>query len=366
MVFYFYKHHARMKMKLRIIKKSVVFLFTLAVVLTMVACNYTSENAQSEDIEYGDEFDGESFDEDTEDGSESSEEMDDDIWDDLLHEYDNEQIYAEDVPISHSSSGDFEYDEYDSGICIVKYLGNDTKVIIPDKINNKPILQLGSGEAILPENMYPKMKELEIPSSVISINDSALANSYSLKVKGLTNNITYLGRYALRGCTLPNFVWPRGVPVMNKGVLEYARIGNFEIPDTLRQLGEDGLHGTDIKSIHIPRWIKEIPTGCIRACDNLTEVKIDEGVESIGCYAFGNNDSLKQMTLPESVKTLWSNAFTDTALTEIYLPASITETRDPMLGSAPSIFEEGTLLKVKRDSYMQEYASETGFDFEIY
>ena len=53
-------------------------------------------------------------------------------------------------------------------------------------------------------------------------------------------------------------------------------IGSFEIPETVTNLGMKTFQGCQIKEIHIPKLIKEIPLGCFLKCDLLQNVTFDE------------------------------------------------------------------------------------------
>lgn len=44
--------------------------------------------------------------------------------------------------ISRGQEGDFEYEEYEDGICVIAYTGSDKRVEIPDTIQNKKCFRL--------------------------------------------------------------------------------------------------------------------------------------------------------------------------------------------------------------------------------
>jgi len=96
----------------------------------------------------------------------------------------------------------------------------------------------------------------------------------------------------------------------------------------------------------LPQSIKRIGVNAFATCPNLQEVKLNEGVENIGDYAFYGCDSLEQIMIPDSVnhvglgafafsKTLWSiwigrgvNQFADNPFTGCVSLSSLQLSKD--------------------------------------
>ena len=60
------------------------------------------------------------------------------------------------------------------------------------------------------------------------------------------------------------------------------------------------------------RWsagCAHIPAGAFRFCEELEEIEIPEGVESIGEYAFWNCRRLTRLHLPDSLREIGRQAF---------------------------------------------------------
>ena len=57
----------------------------------------------------------------------------------------------------------------------------------------------------------------------------------------------------------------------------------------------------------------------------ITELVVEDGVTSIGDYAFANFNSLKKVTLPETLERIGKRAFEKTPIEEIDFPASLTD-----------------------------------------
>ncbi len=89
-----------------------------------------------------------------------------------------------------------------------------------------------------------------------------------------------------------------------------------------------GYNGSETK-IRIPNKYNGKPVAGIRGntfngCENLTEVKIEEGVTSIGEAAFMYCENLTSITIPSSVTIIGNNAFFGCSLTSIMIPNSVT------------------------------------------
>lgn len=79
-----------------------------------------------------------------------------------------------------------------------------------------------------------------------------------------------------------------------------------------------------IREIAIPGSVRSIGFGAFSGCLFLQNVHLNEGLEEIGICAFNNCPSLKEITLPVSLTLLGDGVFSSTNLTEVVLPAGIT------------------------------------------
>lgn len=147
----------------------------------------------------------------------------------------------------------------------------------------------------------------------------------------------------------PNLVWRRNV----SGILTISGTGNMDDFDF-----NDSVWGTNLKRVVIEWGVSSIGSYAFNDCNQLTSITIPSTVNHIGNKAFngcaglqtigpigtGSNIKLGQMNkiddfygctslikviLPDSVKTLGSEAFCScTNLTNIYIPESVTSIGD--------------------------------------
>lgn len=97
---------------------------------------------------------------------------------------------------------------------------------------------------------------------------------------------------------------------------------------------------TAVKSVVIEDGVTTIGKYAFASFSNLTSVTIASSVTSIGVRAFGNCDNLKSVTIPSSVATLGENMFYSSGVTDFYLewtvsiptwPSNFTNNKSAML-----------------------------------
>lgn len=165
----------------------------------------------------------------------------------------------------------YEWQEISGGIEITKYLGSDTKIVIPSVIENKAVVSVGttfSGNIVL--------EELELPDTVTKAD---LSNCKALK-RLTAHGLTTLSRSTcnLTGCTvleclaLPKvssivyFEFPEALKELVIPAVQYCR--SYDYPKTLEKLDISG-------AIEIT-WSSQF--------ENLKEVVINENLKWHGPY----------------------------------------------------------------------------------
>lgn len=95
--------------------------------------------------------------------------------------------------------------------------------------------------------------------------------------------------------------------------------GNVVIPDTVVykgrnlkvvEIGTEAFRGdSELKNVTIPNTVKTISAKSFYSCINLANIVIGDSVEIIGGYAFYNCSGLKKVTIPNSVTEIHAYAF---------------------------------------------------------
>lgn len=114
--------------------------------------------------------------------------------------------------------------------------------------------------------------------------------------------------------------------------------------------------------------VKSIESYALSYCDKLESLEI-KAAEGIACDAFTNLPSLSQVTLPENLRYIGQDAFSNTSVTELVIPKSVEivgalknpyiyrgEIIDPLTADRIMIADEGCVIKSYYDSEAHRYA----------
>ena len=89
-------------------------------------------------------------------------------------------------------------------------------------------------------------------------------------------------------------------------------IVNLKIPEGVTTIGSYAFSScTNLASVTIPEGVTTIGDGAFSNCTSLASVTIPEGVTTIGIAAFSGCTSLASVTIPEGVTTIGDDAFSD-------------------------------------------------------
>ena len=104
-------------------------------------------------------------------------------------------------------------------------------------------------------------------------------------------------------------------------------IGNY----TVTSLKKTFYKKRQIKSVTVPKTVKEIGEETFFECDSLREVVLNQGLEIIGSYAFYRCEELEKIDIPDTVKEIGESAWKYCEkMTEIKLPDGLTCLEDSL------------------------------------
>jgi len=166
---------------------------------------------------------------------------------------------------------EFQVEDDQTGVRIVKYLGSGGEVIVPSTLDGK---------------------------AVISIGDFAFSHCISLKSIVLPDSILAIGSDAFWGCT---------------------GMKNISLPQKLETIGPNAFwECSALESIIIPDTVKSIGYGAFARCDMLTSMSIPEQVTAIDNYTFGSCQNLFKVAIPKTVVSIADNAFESSPYVTIF------------------------------------------------
>ena len=151
-----------------------------------------------------------------------------------------------------------------------------------------------------------------LPSTLLTIGNETFIECKALKTVSLQGaKLTTIGRDAFKSC---------------------IKLESFSIPSTVTTIGEYAFYNCDsLLSVWIPKDVVNIGASTFYGCDKLNTVTFAPGsqLKSIGMRAFDDCDKITDITLPNTLESIYSYAFYDCdRLNYIVLPESV-KTIDP-------------------------------------
>ena len=182
--------------------------------------------------------------------------------------------------------------------------------VIPEEIDGKKVTSIGWSAFFY----LPALTEVTLPDTVTALNRFAFAGCRNLKKINIPDSLTYMDEGVFSGCSKlsdlrispdhPAFVYNNQALISKKDMVLIQYLGQKAGP------------------YEIFWGIKEIGPGAFED-SKLTSVIIPNSVTAIGDFAFRNVKGLKEITIPDSVKTIGFQCFYRTSLTSVRIPAGV-------------------------------------------
>lgn len=253
------------------------------------------------------------------------------------------------VGVAQEANGDFLIE----GGVLKKYLGDGGAVTVPDGVTelgnsafreNISITSVHIPDSVvkIAKNVFREcvyLKAITVPSSVKSIGSNAFSGCASLRSVTLSEGLTNIGYSAFSKCVSVKSV---SVPSTVETVREDAFRGcialeEIEIPDGVGRIYRDAFYDTlyymnssnwtEIGELYIgnhlikvrPKGISGIYTlrertvgiadEALGGCEDITELRLPEGLRTVGFSAFADCCGIRALYIPKSAVNLWSESF---------------------------------------------------------
>ena len=131
------------------------------------------------------------------------------------------------------------------------------------------------------------LRHIELPKSLKRIEDYTFENCGLLKDINVPEELEYMGSYSFSKTAIESFVVPAKVTKLE--------LGTF--------------WGTPIASIKLPANLKVLKGGCFADCENLTELSLPDGIESLTIDVVGGNTGVTELRVPHTVSSLFFSEF---------------------------------------------------------
>jgi len=225
--------------------------------------------------------------------------------------------------------------EVDCGSCKLKMRDNPVVFVIPCQIvqNGKVYNVTGIGSCAfegcsdMPDFIIPNfityigneafigtnIKTIEIPSSVIKIDDRAFSNCDSLVSAEISSSVAEIGEGVFAGCenltlinvsednqkysSLDGVLYDKDKTTLLKAPMN---IPSVKITSSVKVIGDLALESCrNLTEIEIPSSVIKIGDGAFSKCDSLFSVEISSSVAEIGDWVFSECSSLTSINVSE-------------------------------------------------------------------
>ena len=284
--------------------------------------------------------------------------------------------YLDDILVE----GDFQYIVSEKKAQVVGYLGSDSAITIPSLLGGYPVTTIASYAFVNANDLT----QVTLPKSLKEIGANAFRETGNLTQITLPEGLETIGRYAFYKSGLTSIVFPQSITQVGDYAFSETQLTSVEFLDgnedtetvldacvfmdcknletiklseNIVKIGTCLIYGTKIKSITVPKSVKECRAswthpsayeGALANTEYLKEIIFEDGIETIPMHVAEGAESVEKIVIPEGVTMIGDGAFSGTiSLQQITLPKSL----EKLDGS---VFARSGLLQIELPKGLKE------------
>lgn len=220
--------------------------------------------------------------------------------------------------------------------------------------------------------------EITIPASVRKMGEYAFSYS-SLMAVDLPEDsqLTKISEGAFMGCLIATVSIPKGIAEIESGAFSSTGLVsvNFAEDSQLELIGNGAFQWSNLRKITLPDTVQAIDLAAFASCQELSQVTFgaDSKCTVLGGYAFSGTRMLKQIKVPDSVRSFGELCFYQSGLEEIEIGAGLTEIGEGALSYCQNLQDitvdndnavfgsyDGVLFNAEKTKLMFYPAAKTG------
>jgi len=168
------------------------------------------------------------------------------------------------------------------------------------------------------------MTSVKLPQSLEYIADAAFDGCDRLKDIEIPPKITVINRYTFRRCGFEQLEIPETVTSIREYAFSDCAFLEVSIPSSISVIEKEAFSSCDmLQYVIIPYGVTRIEEAAFSSCQSLKAVFLPESLLYLGKEAFHYCRALEEITLPESLVTIEDGALSDTGITKIDIPESV-------------------------------------------
>ena len=175
----------------------------------------------------------------------------------------------------------------------------------------------GTSSAESPFYKKSSIKKVVIKKGITEIGSYVFQGCINLEEAVLPEGLKVIGMNAFRDCSSLSVIdLPDSVTEMRGSCFNGCELLDFSVlPPRVEVIGQNFIFGTNTKTITVPGTVKEINYRAFGGC-GMEEIVLEEGIEELGQEAFNDTD-IKSIHIPASVNAIRSDSMICRSLLEI-------------------------------------------------
>lgn len=186
-----------------------------------------------------------------------------------------------------------------------------------------------------------KLSSITLPESLQTIGSCAFDSARKLKTIQIPDGVTSIGEAAFRFCeSLTSVQLPQGLAaIAPQTFYDCDKLKEINIPAGVTSIGTEAFRFCPaLKEIVIPEGVTVIPEAAFASCSGMSSFTFGSAVTTIEANAFLSCRKLSSITLPESLVSIGTEAFAESGLSRIIIPAGVQELGERIFANCTSLY----------------------------